>query len=126
MYDEAIQRALRRKKIQPIAFETEYLKELLDNFRAAEPKTVILTGTAGDGKTYYCREIWEQLGGSSERWNQSEEKIHTLELANSQLFVIKDLSELTSEEKLSLLPQVAAAIIGKDTTKVYLQHFRML
>jgi hypothetical protein len=120
MYDEAIQRALRRKKIQPIAFETEYLKELLDNFRAAEPKTVILTGTAGDGKTYYCREIWEQLGGSSEIWNQSEEKIHTLELANSQLFVIKDLSELTSEEKLSLLPQVAAAIIGKDTTKVYL------
>jgi hypothetical protein len=120
MYDEAIQRALRRKKIQPITFETEYLKELLDNFRAAEPKTVILTGTAGDGKTYYCRKIWEQLGGSSEIWNQSEEKIHKLELANSQLFVIKDLSELTSEEKFLLLPQVAAAIIGKDTTKVYL------
>lgn len=120
MYDEAIQRALKRKKIQPITFETEYLKELLDNFRSANPKTVILTGTAGDGKTYYCREIWEQLGGSSETWNQSEEKIHKLELANKQLVIIKDLSELTSDEKLELLPQVATAIVEEDTTKVYL------
>jgi hypothetical protein len=119
MYDEAIQRALRRKKIQPIAFETEYLNELLDNFRATEPKSVILTGTAGDGKTYYCREIWEKLGGSSETWNQNE-KIHSLELGSKQLVVVKDLSELTSEEKLALLPQVAAAIAGQDATKIYL------
>ncbi len=119
MYDEAIQRALRRKKIQPIAFETEYLNELLDNFRASEPKSVILTGTAGDGKTYYCREIWEKLGGSSEAWNQNE-KIHSLELGSKQLVVVKDLSELTSEEKLALLPQVAAAIAGQDTTNIYL------
>lgn len=120
MYDEAIQRALRRKKIQPIAFETEYLEELLNNFKAAEPNSVILTGTAGDGKTYYCREIWEQLGGSLETWNQSQAKIHTLELSNNQLIIVKDLSELTPEEKLGLLPQIAAAIMGKDTTKVYL------
>jgi hypothetical protein len=119
MYDEAIQRALRRKKIQPIAFETEYLNELLDNFRASEPKSVILTGTAGDGKTYYCREIWEKLGGSSETWNQNE-KIHSLEIGSKQLVVVKDLSELTSEEKLALLPQVAAAIAGQDTTNIYL------
>lgn len=120
MYDETIQLALRRKRIKPIAFETEYLEELLDNFKAAKPKSVILTGTAGDGKTYYCREIWEQLGGSSETWNQSQAKIRTLELGKNQLVIVKDLSELTPEEKLTLLPQVAAAIIGNDTTKVYL------
>jgi Cdc6-like AAA superfamily ATPase len=120
MYDETIQLALRRKKIKPISFETEYLEELLDNFKAAKPKSVILTGTAGDGKTYYCREIWEQLGGSSETWNQSQAKIRILELGKNQLVIVKDLSELTPEEKLTLLPQVAAAIIGNDTTKVYL------
>jgi len=119
MYDEVIQRTLRRKKLQPIAFETEYLSELLDNFRLASPKSVILTGTAGDGKTYYCRQIWEEFGGSVEDWQQ-DGKIHRLTLRDRQLVVIKDLSELTSEEKRLLLPQIADAIIGEDTSTVYL------
>jgi len=119
MYDEVIQRTLRRKNLQAIAFETEYLNELLDNFRSASPKSVILTGTAGDGKTYYCREIWEAFGGSAEDW-QNDSKIQRLILGDRQLIVIKDLSELTLEEKQSLLPQIATAILGKDTSKVYL------
>lgn len=119
MYDEVIQRTLRRKKIAPIAFETEYLNELLDNFRSISPKSVILTGTAGDGKTYYCREIWEYFGGSVEDWQQ-DIKIHQLALGDRQLVVVKDLSELTLEEKRSLLPKIATAITGEDTSTVYL------
>ncbi len=119
MYDEVIQRTLRRKKLQPIAFETEYLGELLDNFQSASPKSVILTGTAGDGKTYYCRQIWEEFGGSVDEW-QKDSKIQHLGLGDRQLIVIKDLSELTLEEKQSLLPQIATAILGKDASKVYL------
>jgi hypothetical protein len=41
-------------------------------------------------------------------------------LGDRQLIVIKDLSELTLEEKQSLLPQIATAILGKDTSKIYL------
>ncbi|WNZ25303.1 hypothetical protein HJG54_22245 [Leptolyngbya sp. NK1-12] len=119
MYDEVIQRTLRRKKLQPIAFETEYLGELLDNFRSASPKSVILTGTAGDGKTYYCRQIWEEFGGSVDDW-QKDSKIQRLVLGDRQLIIIKDLSELTLEEKQSLLPQIATAILGTDTSNVYL------
>lgn len=126
MYDEVIQRTLRRKKLQPISFETEYLGELLDNFRSASPKSVILTGTAGDGKTYYCRQIWEEFGGSVDDW-QKDSKIQRLVLGDAassplirQLIVVKDLSELTLEEKQSLLPQFAAAILGMDTSNVYL------
>jgi hypothetical protein len=119
MYDEVIQRTLQRKKLQPITFETEYLGELLDNFRSAVPKSVILTGTAGDGKTYYCRQIWEEFGGSIDDW-QKDSKIQRLMLDDRQLVVIKDLSELTLEEKQSLLPQIATAILDKDTSQVYL------
>jgi len=119
MYDEVIQRTLRRKKLQPIAFDTEYLGELLDNFRSASPKSVILTGTAGDGKTYYCRQIWEAFGGSVDDW-QKDSKIKHLGLGDRQLIVIKDLSELTLEEQQLRLPQIATAILGKDTSKVYL------
>jgi hypothetical protein len=119
MYDEVIQRTLRRKKLQPITFETEYVSELLNNFRSASPKSVILTGTAGDGKTYYCRQIWESFGGSIEDWQQ-DNKIHQLLLGKRQLVFIKDLSELISEEKRSLLPQIASAIKGEDSSTVYL------
>lgn len=119
MYDEVIQRTLRQKKLQPIAFETEYLDELLDNFRSPAPKSVILTGTAGDGKTYYCRQVWEALDGSVDDW-QKDSKIQRLELANYQLIIIKDLSELTLEEKQLFLPQIGTAILGEDTANVYL------
>lgn len=119
MYDEVIQRTLRRKKLKPISFESEYLDELLDNFGSASPKSVILTGTAGDGKTYYCREIWEKFGGSIEDWQQ-DKKIHRLVIGNYQLVVIKDLSELTLDEKHALLPQITAAILGNDASTVFL------
>jgi Cdc6-like AAA superfamily ATPase len=119
MYDEVIQRTLKRKKLQPIIFETEYRSELLDNFRSVIPKSVILTGTAGDGKTYYCREIWEEFGGSIENWQQ-DTKIHELMLGTRRLVVIKDLSELNLDEKKSLLPQIATAITGENTSTVYL------
>ncbi|NJR65280.1 MAG: hypothetical protein HC772_08110, partial [Leptolyngbyaceae cyanobacterium CRU_2_3] len=57
--------------------------------------------------------------GSIEDWQQ-ENKIHQLALRDRQLVVIKDLSELTLEEKRSLLPQIATAITGEDSSTVYL------
>jgi hypothetical protein len=121
MYDETIQRASKRKKIQPPTFETAYLDELIENFQAATPKSVILTGTAGDGKTYYCRQVWDALGGSLEVWQkEAKNNWHVLPLQDKKLVVVKDLSELTAEEKQTLLPHVAAAIVGKSTDKVFL------
>jgi hypothetical protein len=120
MYDETIQRTLKKKKIQPIVFETQYLGELIENFRSTSPKSVILTGTAGDGKTYYCREIWEKFGGSIEEWQQ-DGKVYSLALGDRELVIIKDLSELKSlEEKELYLPDIAKAILGKENTKLYL------
>ncbi|ACB54583.1 hypothetical protein cce_5237 (plasmid) [Crocosphaera subtropica ATCC 51142] len=120
MYDEAIQRALKKNKIQPICFETPYLQELIDNFQSDFPKSVILTGTAGDGKTFCCREIWEKLGGSKEEWETNQE-IYKLPLLQKTLIIIKDLSAIQDEEKTQLLPQIAEGIINPyHTDKVYL------
>jgi hypothetical protein len=119
MYDETIQIASKRKNIQPPTFETAYLSEILENFQSENPKSVILTGTAGDGKTYQCREIWETLGGSSEEWDRNE-KVYTLICASYELVIIKDLSGLTPEQQNEYLPQTASAIIGENRKKVYL------
>lgn len=70
MYDETIQRSARRTKVSPIKFEHPYHDAVLRCFdgRATESYSVILTGTAGDGKTHLCRQVWEALGGDAIRW----------------------------------------------------------
>src|SRR4051812_11827786 len=70
MYDETIQRSARRQKIRPIDFEHPTQRDVVDCFNqtTADPVSVILTGTAGDGKTHLCRQVWKTLNGDDEAW----------------------------------------------------------
>src|SRR5579859_2489094 len=70
MYDETIQRSSRRQGIQPIEFEHPYQTRIVNCFNqaTADPVSVILTGTAGDGKTHLCRHIWARLNGDEKAW----------------------------------------------------------
>jgi hypothetical protein len=121
MFDEDIQKAARNKKMRAVSFDAEHLNDLIDNFRSTNPVSVILTGTAGDGKTFYCRRIWEALGGDSTIWAQKN-KISTLFLPNQQqhLIVIKVLSELNLTDAQQVLPRVAESITNQNPAFVYL------
>jgi len=70
MYDETIQRSARRQGIAPIEFEHPYQLRIANSFNraTADPVSVILTGTAGDGKTHLCRQVWKALEGRDEDW----------------------------------------------------------
>src|SRR5664279_3660210 len=70
MYDEHIRKSAQRAGFQPLAFLHPVQDELLSIFdgRAASLSSVILTGTAGDGKSHLCRKIWLQLGGDESEW----------------------------------------------------------
>ena len=74
MYDETIQRSARRQGIAPIEFEHPYHIRLLKCFNktTADPVSVILTGTAGDGKTHLCRQVWKTLGGNEVAWASND------------------------------------------------------
>ena len=121
MYDELIQSELEHYGITPpITIKPARLETLLDNFRAASPSNIILTGTAGDGKTFHCRCVWEQLGGSPQEWGEGK-KITRLALPEGRsLVIIKDLSELTANEKHEVMPDFSAALQGRDKGAVYL------
>lgn len=113
MYDEAIRRAVRRHNIQQVKFEAPYLESLIKNFILPDPASIILTGTAGDGKTFLCREIWEYYGGSPAVWN-NDSKIKQVSLKNGRpLTVIKDLSELKEDEK-TILKEMANSLTKND------------
>lgn len=70
MYDETIQRSARRQRIHPIEFEHPTQEDIVNCFNQAapDPVSVILTGTAGDGKTHLCRQVWKTLKGDDEAW----------------------------------------------------------
>ena len=119
MYDETIQRALVRSKMQPIELPAPHLEWLIENFRSVDCQSIILTGTAGDGKTYHCRRVWLELGGTVEAWNAGE-KIQRLSLGSRQLIVVKDLSELRSDESKPLIEQMAWDVADPNSPRVYL------
>lgn len=119
MYDESIQRALKRHKIKPIVLPAQFLQALLDNFRSTDPVSQIITGTAGDGKTYHCREVWSALGGDDAAWNKGD-KIQSLEVGRRTLVIVKDLSELREDESSELIAAVARDVAQPMAQRMYL------
>jgi hypothetical protein len=118
MYDETIQRAISKHGIDPIRLPAQFLDSLLENFRSAAPRSEVLTGTAGDGKTYHAREVWTALGGSPTEWNRGK-KVNILPLGGRELVIVKDLSELR-EESGDLLTKMAADIADASSPRRYL------
>lgn len=74
MYDETIQRSARRAGVDPISFEHPAQGEVVACFDQStpDPVSVILTGTAGDGKTHLCRQVWQKLGGDPNSWESDD------------------------------------------------------
>lgn len=120
MYDELIEASARRHKVTPLRFETgTVVKEVIANFWSTAPKSVVLTGTAGDGKTFVCREVWRALGGSAEIW-ESDAKVRFVDLEDGvRLAVIKDLTEINDAET-GLLAQMAESMFADRPRTVFL------
>jgi hypothetical protein len=93
MYDETIQRSARRSGITPIKFNHFLQDELIAciNEPTSNPPSVILTGTAGDGKTHLCRQAWKELGGSDKEW-EADSPYLIIQKGNRKVHIIRDLS----------------------------------
>ncbi len=120
MYDELIQKQVERYNVEPVEIPPARLQDLVDNFSQPEPNNIILTGTAGDGKTYHCRRAWEELNGDKNTWLRGD-KIAKLDLSSGRILkIVKDLSELTTDEKIRLFPDLCKALLGEIPHEVYL------
>jgi hypothetical protein len=119
MYDEHIRRKIKRHKIKPIELPAPFLKELLENFARALPDSYFLTGTAGDGKTYHCREVFAALGGSEEDWNGGAH-VQRLKLRDLEIVFVKDLSELSADDSEALLAELVKDVADPAAKRAYL------
>jgi hypothetical protein len=119
LFDEVIQRTLLRERIAPIILPVQFRDEILANFKSADPVSEILTGTAGDGKTYCCRSVWLACGGTEAEWN-GKSTVKTVSLDDRELIVIKDLSELAADVSAPLLAQMAECVTSPDAKTLFL------
>ncbi|MDW6023925.1 hypothetical protein SAZ10_19445 [Mesorhizobium sp. BAC0120] len=133
MYAETIQALAGRYGVPPLRFDHPVAKQLAE---ALDPSSgtlcnVVLTGTAGDGKTSLCNEVWERLGGDSSRTsgaNRDDYLVLPVEVGARRIRVhfIFEFSgfapprgERWPEEKLSLLELFGKSVLGQANDDIF-------
>ncbi|WP_129627265.1 hypothetical protein [Candidatus Oscillochloris fontis] len=98
---------------QPLHLPTQVENFLNVSFAQPDPPSVILTGNAGDGKTYLCRQI---INATTKQPLHDWERLQhePIMLNGKRLYVIKDLSELGDAQGTALLHRVAATLSGES------------
>lgn len=125
MYDEFIRRTAKRLEVAPLDFKHPAREQVFDALLGSAPNSVVLTGTAGDGKTYLCRQVWERVGGDQASWSSREPRLSTrLPGSEHSLHIIRDLSAWApqrgsswSPERENLLQQFARTILGEGENR---------
>lgn len=118
MFDEYVSGALGRAKVQPISLSTPLLDEMVQHIESNAPASLLIAGTAGDGKTYHCRALWTQIGGDPKVWaSKGNVKEHCLADGRMAVF-IKDLSEFNGEESDLPLQRLENSVLGGDNSEI--------
>lgn len=130
MYDEHIQRSARRLNVRPISFvhpvEGRMLTLLARNSDRAQ--SIVLTGTAGDGKSRLCACAWNALGGDGQVWAQDKVYYETRAVVAGReriVGVIRDLTKLRSgtfgefADREALLQSVNRSLLEADPDRLF-------
>lgn len=118
MFDEYVASALGRAKVQPVNLSTPMLNAMVEHIESGVPGSMLIVGTAGDGKTYHCRALWARVGGDPKVWS-SRGNIKELQLADGRLAVfIKDLSEFNGDESDLPLERLERSVLGDNDSEV--------
>lgn len=119
LFDEYITGALTRAKVQPITLSSPLLETIKAHVNSCVAGSILIAGTAGDGKTYHCRNLWISLGGSAKDWSDHS-TVKELKLIDDRRIVfVKDLSELDDEQSDRVLEILEKSVLhGENLTFV--------
>ena len=118
MFDEYVAGAVGRAKVKPITLSTPMLEMMKEHVSSGKSGSILIAGTAGDGKTYHCRALWASMGGDPRVW-ATKGNIKEHRLADGRLAVfIKDLSEFNGEESDAPLARLEKSVLGDDDTEI--------
>ena len=116
LFDEFVSNTADEIGCKPLRIKQPLIKTLENNFNSSDPKSIILTGTAGDGKTYIARNLAQNLSGESKVWDTTEQKV-SIPLPGQggrEINFIKDLSQLTSSDLETYRAPILNALLGNN------------
>jgi hypothetical protein len=114
LFDEHVTKALAKAKVQPVSLPTPRLAEILARVKSGQPGSVLIAGTAGDGKTFHCRSLWLSLEGDPRQW-AAPSVVKELSLPDGRVAVfVKDLSELGQEASDAAMQLLEASALGDE------------
>ena len=64
LFDEYVADNLAKAKVKPITLSSPLLEIIKERVDSGAAGSILIAGTAGDGKTYHCRSLWTHLGGA--------------------------------------------------------------
>jgi hypothetical protein len=103
----------------PLRLNTKVETFLQACFERPDPPSVILTGNAGDGKTYLCRQIVSAFTRRPvDDWEAFAEQ--PIRRDGVRLHVVKDLSELGEAQGAQMLRGLAASLDSPTSSDCYL------
>ncbi|MEW8966412.1 hypothetical protein [Exiguobacterium alkaliphilum] len=105
------------KKIE-YSIETNINQKIIDEL-STSPRSIIITGNAGDGKTRICRNVYDQLVDDEFKgWPESG--IEEITYKDYTIRIIKDLSELRDEVIVSELKKMQETLQEEDSKLYFL------
>lgn len=115
LFDEFVTDNLVKAKVRPITLSSPLLEMIKERVDSGASGSILIAGTAGDGKTYHCRSLWTHLGGSDRDW-KAKTTVKQLKLVDGRLAVfVKDLSELSDGESDDALTLMERSINGEES-----------
>lgn len=117
LFDEHVTKALAKVKVQPVSLPTPRLAEILARVKSGAPGSVLIVGTAGDGKTFHCRSLWLSLEGDPRQWG-APSVVKELGLPDGRVAVfVKDLSELGQEASDAAMQLLEESALGDESKR---------
>ena len=116
LFDEFVSKTADEIGCKPLRIKQPLIETLENNFKSPDPMSIILTGTAGDGKTYIARNLAQNLSGKNNVWDTTEQEV-TITLPGQdgrKITFIKDLSQLASSDLEKYRTPILDALLGKN------------
>jgi len=108
-FDEYIVDLAKNLGVEEIRVDNGIYHKVTEEF--FNEKNIILSGTAGDGKTYLLRRLFFEWGGDNKGF---KDFIPTGETANFKVYFIKDFTELEKKDKLDILKRLEESIFNSS------------
>ena len=99
-YDEHVSTYVKKLGVDEISIDNGLFEKLHTTF-LTKPKPIIISGSAGDGKTYLLRKLSESIGGDITKWGK--DYIPELTHNGFNIKFIKDFTEMQKQDKISIL-----------------------